>query len=76
MDERELHELVAVKNRCPQCNGETQQTEKDTSSGREIREYQCQACGWSHFFDGGAALWKILSDARGDELEPPAKSSR
>ena len=67
MDEKELYELVAVNHRCPQCNGETHQTDKDTSSGREIRDFQCKACGWSHFFDCGPALWKILSDANKHE---------
>ena len=76
MDERELFKLVAVQNRCPQCHGEIRQAEKDTSSGREIREFQCKACGWNHIFDYGPALWKILSDGGSHEPEPPTGSLR
>jgi len=39
-------------------------TEKDTSSGRDIREYQCPGCGHSDWEENGIALWKILSDDR------------
>ncbi len=40
------------------------QTEKDTSSGRDIREYKCSRCGYSDWEDRGDALWKILHDDR------------
>jgi hypothetical protein len=46
--------------------------EKDTSSGRDIREYQCTQCGYSDWEDRGIALWQALSDAR--EATPPAPS--
>ncbi len=38
--------------------------EKDTSSGRDIREYKCPRCGYSDWEDRGPALWKILHDDR------------
>jgi hypothetical protein len=38
--------------------------EKDTSSGRDIREYVCSSCGYSDWEDTGPALWQILSDYR------------
>jgi acetone carboxylase gamma subunit len=38
--------------------------EKDTSSGRDIREYVCPGCGYSDWEDTGPALWQILSDFR------------
>jgi predicted RNA-binding Zn-ribbon protein involved in translation (DUF1610 family) len=76
MDEQTLFDLVAVKHRCPQCGGKTLQTEKDTSSGREIREFECQACGWTHFFEIGPALWKILSDASHSSPESSSESPR
>ena len=53
-------------------------TEKDTSSGRDIREYRCSACGYEDWEDRGTALWQILSDAR-EEAEakptPPVTSN-
>jgi hypothetical protein len=39
-------------------------TEKDTSSGRDIREYRCSRCGHTDWEVRGPALWKILSDDR------------
>ncbi len=50
--------------RCPKCGGEMRQTEKDTSSGRDIREYTCGGCGHEVIEHGGDALWKVLSDDR------------
>lgn len=67
MDEKALYDLVCVKKRCPKCNGETRQTEKETFSGQEMREYQCQACGWRHIFELGPALWTVFSNANNDE---------
>lgn len=43
-------------------------TEKDTSSGRDIREYLCPGCGNSDWEDNGVALWQVLSDYN-EELE-------
>jgi len=74
MDEKELYELVCVKNRCPKCQGETHQTEKETFSGQEMREYQCRTCGWRHIFELGPALWTVFSGANRDELLNPAAS--
>ncbi len=45
--------------------------EKDTSSGRDIREYKCSQCGYSDWEDRGTALWQILHDA--SEREEAAK---
>jgi rubredoxin len=39
-------------------------TEKDTFSGRDMREYQCSRCGYTNWEDRGTALWQILSDDR------------
>jgi hypothetical protein len=47
--------------------------EKDTSSGRDIREYKCSQCGYSDWEDRGTALWQILSDAR--ESDEAAKTN-
>jgi predicted RNA-binding Zn-ribbon protein involved in translation (DUF1610 family) len=49
---------------CVKCGEAMRMTEKDTSSGRDIREYTCPGCGYSDWEDNGAALWKILSDDR------------
>lgn len=43
--------------------------EKDTSSGSDIREYACPACGYSDWEERGPALWQILST---DREEPKA----
>ncbi|MFZ1962684.1 MAG: hypothetical protein WAU78_04310 [Roseiarcus sp.] len=64
MDEQALYDLACVERRCPRCDGRTRQIDKDTSSGREMREYGCEACGWNHGFDLGVALWKMMSDAK------------
>jgi hypothetical protein len=39
-------------------------TEKDISSGRDIREYLCDGCGHSDWEERGPALWKILHGER------------
>jgi DNA-directed RNA polymerase subunit M/transcription elongation factor TFIIS len=49
---------------CPKCGEAMDLTDKDTSSGREIREYKCRHCGYSDWEDRGIALWQALSDAR------------
>ena len=48
---------------CPKCGGFMKLTEKDTSSGRDIREYRCSGCGYEDWEDRGAALWQLLSEA-------------
>src|ERR1035441_7886158 len=53
---------------CAKCGETMDQTEKDTSSGRDIREYKCSRCGYSDWEDRGDALWKILHDDR-EEFE-------
>lgn len=49
---------------CSKCGDEMRMTEKDTSSGRDIREYLCDGCGHSDWEDNGTALWQILHDDR------------
>ena len=49
---------------CAQCGEAMRMVEKDTSSGRDIREYVCPGCGYSDWEDTGPALWQILSDFR------------
>ena len=49
---------------CTKCGEAMRMTEKDTSSGRDIREYVCPGCGYSDWEDTGPALWQILSDAQ------------
>ncbi|MGO9775590.1 MAG: hypothetical protein ACLQGT_15985 [Terracidiphilus sp.] len=49
---------------CSKCGEEMRMTEKDTSSGRDIREYRCDGCGHSDWEDNGTALWQILHDDR------------
>jgi transposase-like protein len=55
---------VAYKyTKCPKCGGPIE-TEKDSSSGRAMREYTCHACHWSDYDDEGTALWKAISDLK------------
>ncbi len=49
---------------CDRCGEEMRMTEKDTSSGRDIREYLCPGCGHSDWEVYGTAMWQILSDDR------------
>lgn len=53
---------------CAKCGDEMRMTEKDTSSGRDIREYACDGCGHTDWEVRGPALWQILSDDR-EEFE-------
>jgi hypothetical protein len=49
-------------------------TDKNTFTGRDIREYECDGCGYEDWEDRGTALWQILSDDR-EEFEA-AKAAR
>ena len=49
---------------CSKCGEPMRMTEKDTSSGRDIREYACDNCGHTDWEERGPALWQILSDDR------------
>jgi len=75
MDERALYETACVNHRCPKCGGSVRQVNKDTFSGREMREFECKACGWNHAFDTGPALWTLMSRSADDEAggDPKAK---
>ena len=68
MDEQRLYQMAAVERRCPQCGGRARLIEKDASCGRDMREYGCEACGWSRAFDVGPALWTLMSG--GDRGKP------
>ena len=37
--------------------------DKNTFTGREMREYRCQSCGHQVIEDCGVALWQVLHDA-------------
>jgi rubredoxin len=71
MDEKDLYEMACVNRRCPTCGKATRQIEKDTFSGREMREFACEACGWKHDFDFGPALWTFMSGSRDDDAGSP-----
>jgi len=52
------------------------QTDKNSFSGRVIREYLCPKCGHTDWEDGGVALWQVLHDAREqDEAEAAARAA-
>jgi hypothetical protein len=53
---------------CAKCGEPMRMTDKNTFSGRDIREYKCDRCGNEDWEDRGAALWQILSDDR-EEFE-------
>ena len=48
---------------CPDCGVEMEQIEKNTFTGREMREYECPKCGRKEIIDCGKALWEILAEA-------------
>ena len=47
---------------CTQCGAEMDQTDKNTFTGRVIREYACPKCGHTDWQDEGVALWQALHD--------------
>lgn len=47
---------------CPKCRGRMTPVEKDSSSGRVMRSYRCEACGHTEDRDEGKALWEILHE--------------
>jgi Zn ribbon nucleic-acid-binding protein len=49
---------------CAKCGELMNQTDKNTFTGRVIREYECRKCGHTDGEDDGVALWQILHDAR------------
>jgi len=49
---------------CPKCRKPMKQIEKDTSSGRDMRTYECRSCKHTVDVDNGTALWKLLSDEK------------
>ena len=51
---------------CPKCGGGLA-IEKDSSSGRVMRDYYCPKCQWSDFEEEGPALWQVLSDDREEQ---------
>ena len=60
---------------CTECGAVMDQTDKDSSSGRVIREYLCRNCGHTDWEDDGVALWKVLHDAHeADEAERAAQA--
>jgi hypothetical protein len=48
---------------CPRCGGPIQFLDKDTSTGRDVVTYGCEACPWNESFDLGIAMWRALSDS-------------
>ncbi len=56
---------------CAKCGATMSLAEKDTSSGRDIREYKCSECGHSDWEDRGPALWQILHDDRESSAGSP-----
>ena len=61
---------------CTKCGALMDQTDKNTMTGRVIREYECRNCGHTDWEDDGVALWKVLHDAREeDEAERAAQAA-
>ena len=74
---------------CKKCGASMDQTDKNTFTGRVIREYACRKCGHTDWEDDGVALWQALEDlqekseaklaAQAADLpqcEPPAEAQR
>jgi hypothetical protein len=62
-----------VGDECPKCGKEMDSHEKDTSSGRDMRTYVCRPCEEYVDVDNGVALWRVLHDARQNDLKPKAR---
>ncbi len=61
---------------CTKCGALMDQTDKNTMTGRVIREYECRACGHTDWEDDGVALWQVLHDAHEqDEAERAAQTA-
>lgn len=61
---------------CTKCGAQMHQTDKNTMTGRVIREYECRTCGHSDWEDDGVALWQVMHDAREqDEAEAAARAA-
>jgi hypothetical protein len=54
---------------CPNCATAMKETEKNTFTGREMREYECSKCGRKEIIDHGKALWETLSEANEQDKE-------
>jgi DNA-directed RNA polymerase subunit RPC12/RpoP len=52
---------------CPHCGGELKFEDKNTFTGRDMREYRCVSCGKSVIEDRGVALWQVLHDDREEQ---------
>ena len=50
-------------------------TEKDTSSGRDMRTYYCAPCNRSIDVEFGVATWQALSDAKKTEPAPAERQA-
>lgn len=60
---------------CAKCGEQMDQTDKNTFTGRVIRDYLCRKCGHTDWEDDGVALWQVLHDAREqDEAEAAARA--
>jgi predicted RNA-binding Zn-ribbon protein involved in translation (DUF1610 family) len=75
MDGRQGLEERMIYHRCPQC-GAAVEEEKDTSSGRDFRIYDCTKCKWSEIVDLGIALWKALEMAKDGQKPAPQDDDR
>ncbi len=61
---------------CTKCGAQMDQTDKNTMTGRVIREYLCRNCGHADWEDDGVALWQVMHDAREqDEAEAAARAA-
>ena len=47
---------------CAKCGELMDQTDKNSFTGRVIREYACRSCGHTDWEDDGIALWQALED--------------
>jgi predicted nucleic acid-binding Zn-ribbon protein len=60
---------------CTKCGALMDQTDKNTMTGRVIREYLCRKCGHTDWEDDGVALWKVLHDAREEDAAEAAANA-
>ena len=61
---------------CPKCGGALRFEDKNTFTGREMREYRCVSCGYLVVEDCGVALWQVLHDANEAAAEAARRQTK
>jgi hypothetical protein len=61
---------------CSQCGQPMRRTDRDTTTGRDIRAYKCDGCGFEDREDTGKAFWQALSEYNEEYQAEQTKRTR